>query len=150
MTEGAKSQSLMSVRLVTWLFPPAGMVLLWRRPLGIWRKLFGTLGIVLYCVPYLAFMLWFSWRFLGLKFEMRGTPVPIPTFWPTVPNFAKLEASRAQQGKAAAKAQGGGYWTDFRGPNRDGHYTDKPILTPWPAGGPKLLWRQPTCRRGPC
>ena len=35
------------------------------------------------------------------------------------------------------------YWTDFRGPRRDGHYTERPILTNWPAGGLKPLWKQP-------
>ena len=35
------------------------------------------------------------------------------------------------------------YWTDFRGPSRDGHYRERPILTSWPAGGLKPLWKQP-------
>jgi outer membrane protein assembly factor BamB len=33
-------------------------------------------------------------------------------------------------------------WSDFRGPNRDGR-SDEPIRTTWPAGGPRLLWKQP-------
>ncbi|HXG56799.1 MAG TPA: PQQ-binding-like beta-propeller repeat protein [Vicinamibacterales bacterium] len=35
------------------------------------------------------------------------------------------------------------YWTDFRGPARDGHYRERPVLTSWPGGGPKPLWKQP-------
>ena len=35
------------------------------------------------------------------------------------------------------------YWTDFRGPNRDGRYDQTPIRTDWPSGGLPLLWRQP-------
>jgi outer membrane protein assembly factor BamB len=35
-------------------------------------------------------------------------------------------------------------WADFRGPNRDGNYTEGPILTDWPATGLPLLWRQPS------
>ena len=35
------------------------------------------------------------------------------------------------------------YWTDFRGPNRDGHYRERPILTHWPADGLKPMWKQP-------
>jgi outer membrane protein assembly factor BamB len=35
------------------------------------------------------------------------------------------------------------YWTDFRGPRRDGHYTERPILTAWPPGGLTPAWRQP-------
>lgn len=30
--------------------------------------------------------------------------------------------------------------TGWRGPNRDGTYPDKNLLTQWPAGGPKLAW----------
>ena len=35
------------------------------------------------------------------------------------------------------------YWTDFRGPKRDGRYDEMPVLTNWPAEGLKPLWRQP-------
>lgn len=35
------------------------------------------------------------------------------------------------------------YWTDLRGPNRDGHYRERPILTLWPADGLKPMWKQP-------
>jgi outer membrane protein assembly factor BamB len=35
------------------------------------------------------------------------------------------------------------YWTDFRGPDRDGHYRERPILTTWPADGLTPLWKQP-------
>ena len=35
------------------------------------------------------------------------------------------------------------YWTDFRGPRRDGEYSEQPILTTWPTGGLKPLWKQP-------
>jgi outer membrane protein assembly factor BamB len=34
-------------------------------------------------------------------------------------------------------------WSDFRGPNRDGKYTERPILTAWPNGVLKPLWKQP-------
>jgi outer membrane protein assembly factor BamB len=35
------------------------------------------------------------------------------------------------------------YWTDFRGPARDGRYLERPIRTAWSAGGLKPLWKQP-------
>ena len=38
---------------------------------------------------------------------------------------------------------GSTYWTDFRGPHRDGHYRQQDILTNWPQGGPTALWKQP-------
>jgi len=35
------------------------------------------------------------------------------------------------------------YWTDFRGPKRDGDYREGPILTDWPSSGLKPIWKQP-------
>jgi outer membrane protein assembly factor BamB len=35
------------------------------------------------------------------------------------------------------------YWTDFRGPNRDGVYSEAAISTDWPPQGPPRLWKQP-------
>src|SRR5688500_12343189 len=35
------------------------------------------------------------------------------------------------------------YWTDFRGPARDGHYRERPIRTDWSPSGPPPLWKQP-------
>ncbi|MCP5117806.1 MAG: PQQ-binding-like beta-propeller repeat protein, partial [bacterium] len=35
------------------------------------------------------------------------------------------------------------YWTDFRGPNRDGRYGEMQILTTWPEDGLDELWRKP-------
>jgi outer membrane protein assembly factor BamB len=36
-----------------------------------------------------------------------------------------------------------GAWTDFRGPARDGVYRQRTLSATWPAGGPRLLWKQP-------
>lgn len=35
------------------------------------------------------------------------------------------------------------YWTGFRGPERDGHYRQRPILARWPSDGLRPLWKQP-------
>ena len=35
------------------------------------------------------------------------------------------------------------YWTDFRGPARDGHFQQTAIKTDWPQQGLKPLWKQP-------
>ena len=35
------------------------------------------------------------------------------------------------------------YWTDFRGPRRDGHYTERSIRTNWPSAGLTPVWKQP-------
>jgi outer membrane protein assembly factor BamB len=65
-------------------------------------------------------------------------------------NPAQLQAptTAAQPGAppaAASHAPGAvrNYWTDFRGPNRDGVYQEFAVNTNWPAGGLKPLWKQP-------
>ena len=35
------------------------------------------------------------------------------------------------------------FWTDFRGPRRDGHYDERPIRTNWPREGLTPMWKQP-------
>ncbi len=49
----------------------------------------------------------------------------------------------AAQAAQHAVATGRNYWTNFRGPKRDGKYDETPISTSWPANGPTALWRQP-------
>ncbi|HVQ13091.1 MAG TPA: PQQ-binding-like beta-propeller repeat protein [Vicinamibacterales bacterium] len=44
---------------------------------------------------------------------------------------------------AVAASTGPAYWTDFRGPNRDGEYREVPVLADWPSGGLTPLWKQP-------
>ena len=61
-------------------------------------------------------------------------PAPAPE---SPPEPASVPAAPAV--KPAMRA----YWTDFRGPRRDGHYDEMPILTKWPAQGPERLWRKP-------
>jgi outer membrane protein assembly factor BamB len=43
----------------------------------------------------------------------------------------------------AAAAALPSYWTDFRGPRRDGHYREQPVNLDWPAGGLRPAWKQP-------
>jgi outer membrane protein assembly factor BamB len=59
-------------------------------------------------------------------------PSAVPAERPSIPDPA-----------AAPRALTSTYWTDFRGPGRDGHYAQQPILTTWPATGPAPVWKQP-------
>ena len=137
------------LRLATLTFPPAGLWLLWRGPASVWRKLFGTLGIGLFSLVYAAAVLFLLHKFAGLRFEMQGRPIPIPTW--QVTDYARLEKARAEKAvppaapsvATEAKTKSLPYWTDFRGPNRDGHYTEQPINVDWAKSPPKLLWKQP-------
>lgn len=41
----------------------------------------------------------------------------------------------------AERTEGGRDWPQWRGPNRDGVSTETGLLTEWPAGGPRLVWK---------
>ncbi len=55
---------------------------------------------------------------------------------------AAAPASAAGQTATAAPARRN-YWTNFRGPARDGRYDERPVRTNWEGGLP-LLWKQPS------
>jgi len=58
---------------------------------------------------------------------------------------AQAPAEVAGQAPAAPAVQPArrNYWTQFRGPARDGRYDEQPVKTNWEGGLP-LLWRQPS------
>ncbi|HLL72070.1 MAG TPA: hypothetical protein VK363_11585, partial [Pyrinomonadaceae bacterium] len=43
----------------------------------------------------------------------------------------------------ASSSSARNYWTNFRGPNRDGNYAERGVKVNWPAGGLKPMWKQP-------
>ena len=63
------------------------------------------------------------------------------------------QQAQASPGQAAATASPGAetafahatknYWTNYRGPNRDGRYEELPVIATWPAGGLTPIWKQP-------
>jgi outer membrane protein assembly factor BamB len=64
--------------------------------------------------------------------KVQPAPAPVPeTPVAAVPAAAPVKIVPAS------------YWTDFRGPHRDGVYSEEAISTDWPAQGPPRLWRQP-------
>ncbi|MBI3048708.1 MAG: PQQ-like beta-propeller repeat protein [Acidobacteria bacterium] len=100
--------------------------------------------------------------FFGFRIRLDGGGTPRPTFEIDPEAHAAevarhREAQRRQQAEAtpaeaappeaaptkAAPAVAAPYWTDFRGPFRDGHYRQRAIRTKWPAGGLTPLWKQP-------
>lgn len=150
MGSSTKYQSLGAVRVGTLLFPPAGLIMLWRSSqIGLGRKIFGTIGIAFYSLLYTALIVFVLYRFFGLQFELRGSGMPHLTFRKTLPDYDSLESSRARQRSSAAEAATNisavtkTAWPGFRGPNRDGFDGDLKILAPWPPSGLRALWRQP-------
>ena len=80
--------------------------------------------------------------------QRAASPAPVPA--PTLPAAVVSDATNPVNPVSATRPAGTtvvgdprAYWTDFRGPARDGRYQQMPILTTWPAGGLKPLWKQP-------
>lgn len=145
------------------LFPPVGLILLWLLPRPrILVKLAASYGVILLGIVQLFLV-------YGLRVELDGGGTPsFVTFSDPEDQMETVErhrAAQAQESEAAAigaESRGSeepaagaapaadaptpitkAYWTDFRGPGRNGDYTDGPVLTSWPAEGIEPLWRQP-------
>ncbi len=97
-------------------------------------------------------------KFFGLRVELAGTgSTPIFTFHDPDKHYAGLEAERAESAAAttpasepaiveltqppAATIDPGAPWPYYRGPNRDGAYTQTKIRTDWPRAGLPEVWR---------
>ena len=102
-----------------------------------------------------------------MQIEFAGSGMrPIFSFGTPDAHFAALEADRGSRDPitppadapardeddappataapaSADRAGSGAYWTDFRGPHRDGLYTETAIRTDWPGTGLEPLWNQP-------
>ena len=145
-------------RLGVWvsalIFPPAGLVLLWMRQTRVIWKVVGSAVVAGLGLAHLLL-------FYGMRMELYGTGItPRFTFQNPAAHQRELEEHRAAQkavqpeqlpaparveasAPAAVTPTGSDYWADFRGPNRLGHYDQKPILTSWPKAGLQRLWKQP-------
>jgi outer membrane protein assembly factor BamB len=150
-------QSVWSVVVASLVLPPAGVVLLWRRPgTRVWKKLAGSALTAGWSLAWLMLL-------FGLRFQFDGSGSSVhPTFYNPNAHYSELERDRARQSTSpivqaaapppeavkelpatvVAKPQSA-YWTDFRGPHRDGNYDQAPIRTDWPEAGLPLVWRQP-------
>ena len=143
------SPPLKRIRIVSLLLPPLGLVLLWRcREIGLGRKILGSVGLLFYSILHAALIIAILMLVAGLEIEWRGGFPPVLTFKKTKPDYESVERHRARQPNALSEAalpasNSDAYWTDFRGPRRDGQYAERSILTNWPAEGLRMLWRQP-------
>jgi len=128
------------------------------------RLVLGLLAVILCAVVALGIMM----KFFGLRVQMAGSGMrPIFDFYRPEDHYRELERQRASQPRpempppgtmAAAKTEAAvpapvaaepaataaaAYWTDFRGPRRDGLYAEMHIRTQWPKEGLPALWKQP-------
>lgn len=74
----------------------------------------------------------------GTSSPEARSPEPMASGRPAALDIEESPAPTRPKPSASAP-----YWTDFRGPLRDGHYRERPIRTSWPSGGQRPLWKQP-------
>ena len=135
------------IRIVSLLFPPWGLILLWRSDqIALRRKILGAIGLGLYSGIYAGAVAALLMCFTGLELEWRGGFPPVLTWHKTHPDYNAVEASRRVQPATPATPQAPVAqvdWPGFRGPHRDGCYEEIPIATHWPSNGLRPLWKQP-------
>lgn len=68
-------------------------------------------------------------------------PAPVPA--PVAATSTTSANSAPTKTEATPRPAKYSYWTDFRGPNRAGEYSQGEILTTWPSAGLERLWKQP-------
>ena len=70
-------------------------------------------------------------------------PAPSTAAAPSPSPSASVAASPGDTAAAPAAAPSKNYWTNFRGPKRDGKYEEASVSTSWPSNGLPVLWKQP-------
>src|SRR6476646_2042930 len=74
--------------------------------------------------------------------NQQAVQQPAPTA--AVPSPSPSASVAASPGQTAAPAAPSrNYWTNFRGPKRDGKYDEASVSTNWPSSGLPVLWKQP-------
>lgn len=157
-------QSITSLFAAAFLLPPLGIILLWvRRQTPLRTKLVGTVGILLIGTAYFfVFNVWSRSRtneahYAALEQDrarqrseaagQAGVNPPAPAGavspQPGVPGQPGAASAAGTSSESASAHAARNYWTNFRGPNRDGRYDEMPVLTQWPAQGLSPLWKQP-------
>jgi len=74
--------------------------------------------------------------------QQAQQPAPAATAVPSPSPSASVAASPGQAASAPA-APSRNYWTNFRGPKRDGRYDEAAVSTNWPSTGLPVVWKQP-------
>lgn len=150
--------------IATILLPPVGLVMLWlRRDTETRQKIFASFAILGLCASYFyfahnsGFLTWSNPNMEAHYAELErqraeqreiatgpsANPSPADqTAVISTPTTANANESKPSSVAAPVKSTRS-YWTNFRGPARDGRYDETPIRTNWPAEGLPLLWKQP-------
>jgi outer membrane protein assembly factor BamB len=73
--------------------------------------------------------------------KQAAQPAPSATTTPSPSPSASASPSPGQTVDTPAPSRN--YWTNFRGPKRDGKYDEASVATNWPAAGLPVVWKQP-------
>ena len=68
---------------------------------------------------------------------------PAQTAAPVAQPSASASPTNPADTPKTAHADDRNYWTNFRGPRRDGKYDESSVSTNWPANGLPVVWKQP-------
>jgi outer membrane protein assembly factor BamB len=157
-------RSLPAVVIASIIFAPVGLVLLWLRAGDSQKKIFGSIAVIALGIGQLVLLSATGVlpnmfvknpdadahyteleRHRAEQREAFAKSAPASSAEaqpaPSAPNANSSQPVAAVKpvGARAVKT----YWTDYRGPNRDGRYEEAKVLTAWPSDGPKRLWREP-------
>lgn len=133
------------------VLPPVGLVLIWLNSAPVKRKIIATLAVVLIAIGYLyAYDYWSRMRGNEEQYdrveahrqEQAANPLPATAAATASPVAQPSASASPAAGGATPAAPSRNYWTNFRGPRRDGKY-DQNVSTSWPANGLPVLWKQP-------
>ena len=163
-TSTQSPRPMKALLIATILLPPVGLVMLWmRKDAGLGQKIFGSFAILILCASYLYVAYgagFFARRDSSMEAHYAelerqraqqrdmASSAPSAPSQPPSPGASTAANTNANESNpatvvAATVRSTGSYWTNYRGPARDGRYDEAPIRTAWPAEGPPLLWKQP-------
>jgi outer membrane protein assembly factor BamB len=77
------------------------------------------------------------------KAQASTSPAELPVPAAPVPTATATPEPGAAAVTSSSSVFTPSSWPDFRGPKRDGHYIERPVLTTWPNGQLKPVWKQP-------
>lgn len=135
------------------LLPPVGIVLLWmRRGSSIFVKALATVAILILAGGYI--FVFNAWRRSAQNeahydeveryyAQQQSAAAPQTVAQQAQASPGQAQAAASPGAEAAFAHAAGNYWTNYRGPNRDGRYEEVPVLTSWPAAGLTPIWKQP-------
>jgi outer membrane protein assembly factor BamB len=150
-------RSTIGIIIVSLLLPPVGLVLVWINRGPVIRKILASLAIIFLSIGYLyAFDFWQRARDNDAQYALleqhrqqqaaQAAQAPATTAAPATSASPVAQPGASASPAAGAEAQPAtssrNYWTNFRGPRRDGKY-DQNVSTSWPSGGLPMLWKQP-------